>query len=68
MLSELPFYEELDVLKTNPAFRGYRMSYKVKLVEEKDLNEQLEARQLSINDLLNDLLNETTSFKYQITL
>ena len=44
------------------------MSYKVKLVEKKDLNEQLEARQLSINDLLNDLLNETTSFKYQITL
>ena len=68
MLSELPFYEELDVLKTNPAFRGYRISYKVKLVEKKDLNEQLEARQFSINDLLNDLLNETTSFKYQITL
>ena len=35
LLSELPFYEELNVIKTNDAFRGYAMSYKVKLVEKK---------------------------------
>ena len=35
LLSELPFYEELNVIKTNHAFRGYAMSYKVKLVEKK---------------------------------
>ena len=27
LLSELPFYEELSVLKTNHMFRGYAMSY-----------------------------------------
>ena len=28
LLSELPFYEELYVIKTNHAFRGYAMIYK----------------------------------------
>ena len=27
LLSELPFYEERNVIKTNHAFRGYAMSY-----------------------------------------
>ena len=66
--SELPFYKELNVTKTNHAFRGYIMSYKVKLVEKKDPIEQLEASKSSIKDLFSDLLNETTGFNYQITL
>ena len=28
-LAELSFYEQLSVIKTNQAFRGYAMSYKV---------------------------------------
>ena len=32
------FYEELNVIKTNHAFRGYAMSYKVELVEKKRSN------------------------------
>ena len=43
LLSELPFYEELNVIKTNQAFRGCAMTYKVELVEKKDPIEQLEA-------------------------
>ena len=43
MLSELPIYEELNVIKTNHVLRGYAMSYKVKLVEKKDPIKQLEA-------------------------
>ena len=68
MLSELFFYEELDVIKTNHAFRGYAMNYKVKLVEERDPIRQLEASKSSIKDLFSDFLNETKGFKYQITL
>ena len=59
LLSELPFYEELNVVKTNHAFRGYAMSYKVELVEKK----KLEASNSSIKDLFNDLLDETKGFK-----
>ena len=35
LLLELHFYEELNVIKTNDAFRGYAMSYKVELIEKK---------------------------------
>ena len=35
LLSELSFYEELSVIRTNHAFRGYAMSYKVETVEKK---------------------------------
>ena len=34
-LAELPFYEQLSVMKTNQAFRRYAMSYKVETVERK---------------------------------
>ena len=44
------------------------MSYKVELVEKKNLIKQLEASKSSIKDLFANLLNETKSFKYQITL
>ena len=68
MLSELLFYEELSVVKTDHAFKGYAMSYKVELIEEKDPLIQLEASKSSIKELFNDLLDETKGFKYQITL
>ena len=68
MLSEFPFYEELNAIKTNHAFRGYAMSYKVEIIEKKDPIKQLEASKSSIKDLFSDLLNETKGFKYQITL
>ena len=41
-LSELPFYEQLSVIKTNHPFRGYAMSYKVEIIEKKDPIVQLE--------------------------
>ena len=47
-LIELPFYEQLDVIKTDEAFRGYAMSYKVQIVERKDPIVQLKASKLSI--------------------
>ena len=68
LLSELPFFEELNVTKINHAFRGYAMSYKVEITKRKDLITQLEASKSSIKDLFSDLLNETKGFKYQITL
>ena len=34
LLSELPFYEELNVVKANLAFKWYERSYKVELVDK----------------------------------
>ena len=34
-LVELPFHEQLDVIKTDQAFKGYARSYKVEIIEKK---------------------------------
>ena len=52
LLSELPFYEALNEIKTNHAFRGYAMSYKVEIIEKKDTIKQLEASKSSIKTWL----------------
>ena len=67
-LIKLPFYEQLDVIKTDQAFIGYVMSYKVEIVENKDPTVQLKASKLSIKNLFSNLLNEIKGFKYQITV
>ena len=68
LLAELPFYEQLSIIKTNQAFKGYAISYKVEIVEKKDVILQLEASKSNIKDLFSDLLYETKGFKYQITV
>ena len=67
-LAELLFYEQLNVIKTNQAFRGYAMLYKVEIIEGKVLIVQLEASKTIIKDWLSDVLNERKGFKYHITL
>ena len=56
-LAELPFHGQLSVIKTNQAFRGCAMSYKVEAIKRKDPIVQLEANKSSIKDLFSDLLN-----------
>ena len=65
LLSELPFYEELNIIKKDRAFRRYALqSWSIWI---KDPLIQLELRKSSIKDLFSDLLVETKGFKYQIT-
>ena len=68
LLDELPFYEQLSVIKTDQAFSGYARSYKVEIVERKDPIVQLEVSELSVKDLFSNLVNEMKGLKYQITL
>ena len=67
-LIELPFYEQLSVIKTDQAFSGYTMSYKVKILDRKDPSVQLEASKSSIKDFFSDFLNGTKDFKHQVTV
>ena len=67
-LAELPFYEELSVIKTNQAFRGYTMSCKVEIIERKNPIVQWEGNKSSIKDFFSNLLNGWKGFKYQITV
>ena len=68
LLAELPFYDKLNITKTDQVFSGYAALYKVEIVDKNDLIVQLEASKSSIKDLFNDLLNEIKGFKYQITV
>ena len=66
--SELPFYEKLRAVKTEKGFRGYAMTYKAEIIDEKDPLAQLEASKSSVKDISFDHLDEAKGFKYQITL
>ena len=68
LLAELTFYDQLNIVKTDQAFKGYKRSYKVETVDNKDWIVRLEASKSGIKDLFNDLLNEAKGFKYQITV
>ena len=64
LLSELPIYEELNVIKTILAFRRCTISYKVEIVEKKDTIKQFEVSKSSIKDLFSDVLNKKKGCKY----
>ena len=68
LLAELPFHEQLSIIKTNQAFKGYARSYKVEIAERKDPIVQLEASKLGIKNLFSNLINEIKGFKYQTTV
>ena len=51
LFCEFLFFDELSVIKTDHAFEGYSMSYKVKLIEKKYPLIKLEASRSSIKDM-----------------
>ena len=68
LLKELPFYDDLSIVKNKTAFSGYAQSYKIEIVDKRDVVVQLKASEISIVELFKDLLTELKGFKYQITL
>ena len=68
LLKELPFYDDLNIIKNKTAFSGYAQSYKVEIVDKKDVITQLKASKISIENLFKDLLVEMKGFKNEITL
>ena len=67
-MKELPFFDELNIVKNKTAFSGYARSYKIKIVDKRDVIVQLKASKIGIVELFKDLLIELKGFKYQITL
>ena len=50
LLHELPFYDELSIVKISKTFKGYARSYKIEAKDSKDLLVELEASKLRIKD------------------
>ena len=64
MLHELPFYDQLSIVKISKAFEGYERSYKIEIIDLKDPLVQLEGSKSSIKDFFKDHLDEIKSLKY----
>ena len=58
----------MSIVKNETAFSGYGRSYKIEIVDKRDVIVQLKARKISIAELFKDLLIELKGFKYQINL
>ena len=68
LFKELPFYDELNIVKNKTAFSGYGRSYNIEIVYKRYVIVQLKASEISIKQLFKDLLIELKVFKYLITL
>ena len=68
LLKELPFYDDLNIVKNKTTFSGYAQSYKIEIADKKDVIFRLKTSKISIENLFKDLLVEMKGFKYHITL
>ena len=68
LFKELPFSDKLNIVKNKTAFCGYAQSYKIEIVNKRDMIVELKPSEISIVELLKYLLIELKGFKYQMTL
>ena len=66
LLKGLLFYDDLNIVKDKSAFSGYARSYKIEIVDKRDIVVQLKASQISIVELFKYLLIELKGFKCDI--
>ena len=65
---ELPFYNDINILRKEGAFRGYAKTYKVEVIDNKSLSDLLSASKNTIKNLFDELLREKRGFKYIISV
>ena len=64
---ELPFYNDINILTKEGAFRGYAKTYKVEVIDNKSLSDLLSASKNTIKNLFDELLREKRGFKYVLS-
>ena len=52
LLKELPFYDELSIVKNKAAFSGYERSYKIEIVDKRHVFVQLKPVKLALKNCL----------------
>ena len=67
-MCEIPFYNELNIVKTSKTFIGYVRGYKIAITDSKDRSVQFTISKPSNEDLFKDLLDKMESFQKEITL
>ena len=66
LLRELPLYDDINISRKERAFRGYAETYKVEIINNKNLSDSLSVSKNSIKNLFDELLREKRGFKYII--
>ena len=68
LLRELPFYDDINISRNEREHRGYAETYKVEIINSKNLSDSLSVSKNSIKNLFDKLLREKRSFKYIISV
>ena len=58
----------MSIVKNKTALSGYSQSYKIEIVDKKEVIIQLKASEIVIKELFKNVFVELKGFKYQITL
>ena len=68
LLRDLPFYDDVNILRSKRTFRGYAETYKVEIINNRNLSDLLSAIKNSTKNLFDELLREKRGFKYIISV
>ena len=68
LLRELPLYDKINISRKERTLRGYVESYKVEIINNKNLSDSLSVSKNSIKNLFDELLREKRGFKYIINV
>ena len=58
LLRELPFYDDINILRNERTFRGYAETYKVEIINNRNLSDLLSVIKNSIKNLFDELLRK----------
>ena len=58
LLRELPFYNDINILRKEKAFKKYAETYEVEIINNKSISDSLSVSKNSIKDLFDELLRE----------
>ena len=68
LLRELPLYDDINISRKERALRGYAETYKVEIINNKNLSDSLSVGKNSIKNLFDELLREKRGFKCIISV
>ena len=68
LLCELPFYNDINISRNERALRGYAETYKVEIINNRNLSDSLSVSKNSIKNLFDELLREKRGFKYYLKI
>ena len=63
LFRELPFYDDINILRNERVLRRYAKTYKVEIINNRNLSDSFSVRKNSLKNLFDELLREKRGFK-----